>query len=568
MCGIAGIVGNVNDQELLNRMLQSQHHRGPDATGKFFDLPHVALGHNRLSIIDLSADANQPFFDFGNRFSIVFNGEIYNYIELRDELREQYNFGTNSDTEVLLAAYIVWGKACLSKLNGMFAFAVWDSEAQSFFAARDRFGVKPFHYAQHKNSFYFASEIKAMHAAGIDKKPDEKVWASYFTFGSYGNIDETFFENIKQLPGGHYLEYAGGKLTVTKWYFFEDEIKKQPKNMTYEAAKSHYLELLKDSIRLRFRADVNVGFNISGGLDSAVLLAMVNEISHNSANINAYTFYCNHPDYDEVQWVESMIANTNSQLRKVLLDVKEIPDFAEKIQFHEDEPFGGIPTLAYAKIFEQARQDNVLVLLDGQGMDEQWAGYDYYMQNNESIIQGVKEPPFKTNVLSGPFLAKAEKPVYPKLFEDDLLDKQYRDIFYTKIPRALRFNDRISMAFSTELREPFLDYRLVEFAFSLPLDFKIKDGINKWMVRDIASKYLPGDLVFAPKRALQTPQREWLANELHQYVLENIEVIKNSPLSNWFNETALDAEYQKYQSGNHESSFHIWQWVNFALSIK
>ena len=182
------------------------------------------------------------------------------------------------------------------------------------------------------------------------------------------------------------------------------------------------------------------------------------------------------------------------------------------MEFQQDEPYGGVPTLAYAKLFEQARKDEVLVLLDGQGMDEQWAGYDYYTQENDTTIQGVTDSPFKTNILSNDFFAKAEKPEYPKPFDDAILNKQYRDLFYTKIPRALRFNDRISMMFSTELREPFLDYRLVEFAFSLPLDFKIKEGVTKFMLREIASEYLADDLVFAPKRPLQTPQREWLAD--------------------------------------------------------
>ena len=206
-----------------------------------------------------------------------------------------------------------------------------------------------------------------------------------------------------------------------------------------------------------------------------------------------------------------MIAKTKNPLTKVLLEADAVPAFAQKMEWQQDEPYGGIPTLAYAKIFEQARKDKVLVLLDGQGMDEQWAGYDYYTQENEATIQGVTDSPFRINMLSDAFLAKAEKPVYPKPFDDAVLNKQYRDLFYTKIPRALRFNDRISMMFSTELREPFLDYRLVEFAFSLPLDFKIKDGVTKFMLREIASEYLADDLVFAPKRPLQTPQREWLA---------------------------------------------------------
>nr|WP_315199051.1 asparagine synthase (glutamine-hydrolyzing) [uncultured Flavobacterium sp.] len=577
MCGITGIIGDYKESH-LDLMLASQHHRGPDALGKYFDAGFVALGHNRLAIIDLSEQSNQPFEDNSGRFVLVFNGEIYNYIEIKAELQNQYDFKTESDTEVLLAAFIVYGKSCLEKLNGMFAFAIWDNQEKKLFVARDRFGVKPFYYSLLNNYFYFSSEIKALHAAGIKKKPNEKVWASYFAYGSYGNPNETFWSDIVQLPGGHFLEYENKKLTIKKWYWFEEQVAKQPKKLTFEQAKKHYVALLKDSVNLRFRADVPVGFNISGGLDSSVLLALVN-LQENDKNqklrnidlqsvINAYTFYTNNSDYDELPWVEKMIEKTNNPLSKVLLKVDEIPALAQKMSLQQDEPFGGIPTLAYAKIFEQARKDKVLVLLDGQGMDEQWAGYDYYRQNNEATIQGVQDSPYKIKMLSDTFLAKAEKPFYSKPFNDEVLNKQYRDLFYTKIPRALRFNDRISMAFSTELREPFLDYRLVEFAFSLPLDFKIRNGMSKFILREIASKYLADDLVFAPKRPLQTPQREWLATDLKEWVSQCFGVLERSVYSDWFNREALENELKKYFEGNIQSSFHIWQCISLYEMIK
>jgi asparagine synthase (glutamine-hydrolysing) len=582
MCGIAGILGNYNEYQ-LDAMLGSQHHRGPDATGKYFDDGLAALGHNRLAIIDLSAQSNQPFTDSSGRYVLVFNGEIYNYIEIKAELQNQYDFQTESDTEVLLAAFILYGTECLAKFNGMFSFAIWDNQNKKLFAARDRFGVKPFYYSQFNNSFYFSSEIKALQAAGIPKDPNEKVWASYFAYGSYGMPDETFWEGIKQLPGGHFLEYENHNLILQKWYFFEEEVAKQPKNLTFEKAKERYVALLKDSINLRFRADVPVGFNVSGGLDSSVLLALVNlqqngdgkwncntrlrqaqtdnAVEQQSA-INAYTFYTNNSDYDELPWVEAMISKTNNPLTKVLLEADAVPTLAQKMAWQQDEPFGGIPTLAYAKIFEQARKDKVLVLLDGQGMDEQWAGYDYYTQNNEATIQGVADSPFKTKMLSHSFFAKAEKPVYPSPFRDAILNKQYRDLFYTKIPRALRFNDRISMAFSTELREPFLDYRLVELAFSLPLDFKIRKEQTKWMLREIASEYLADDLAFAPKRPLQTPQREWLVEDLKEWVINCFEGIASSSCSNWFNIEELKKELNLYFDGSQQSSFHIWQCIS------
>lgn len=563
MCGIAGIIGNYKESQ-LDAMLAIQHHRGPDATGKYFDTACAALGHNRLAIIDLSAQSNQPFIDNSGRYVLVFNGEIYNYIEIKAALQNQYDFKTESDTEVLLAAFITYGTACLEKLNGMFAFAIWDNQEKKLFAARDRFGVKPFYFTVFENQFYFSSEIKTLFAAGVSKEPNEKIWASYFAYGSYGMPEETFWEGIHQLPGGHFLEYENKKVISKKWYYFEEEVAKQPKNLTFEQSKEHYLALLKDSIQLRFRADVPVGFNVSGGLDSSVLLALVNFQEDNS-KINAYTFYTNNSDYDELPWVEQMIAKTHNTLVKVLLKADEIPTLAQKMAWQQDEPFGGIPTLAYAKIFEQARKDKVLVLLDGQGMDEQWAGYDYYTQNNEATIQGVSDSPFKKNMLSDVFLAKAKKPTFLKPFDNEVLNKQYRDLFYSKIPRALRFNDRISMAFSTELREPFLDYRLVEFAFSLPLEFKIRNGQTKYMLREIASEYLADDLVFAPKRPLQTPQREWLADDLKEWVSQCFAAIKASDFSVWVDLDEMQKEFELYFMGNCQSSFHIWQVIGLCL---
>ena len=566
MCGIAGILGENAKSNIIDNMLMVQHHRGPDYKGKWLE-DGVALGHNRLSIIDLSNSANQPFSDNTKRYTIVFNGEIYNYIELRKKLKSSYKFQTSSDTEVLLAAFIFWGKDCLKHLNGMFSFAIYDNKSKSLFAARDRFGVKPFFYHKSNNSFYFSSEIKAIHAAGIKKKPNEEIWASYFAYGSYGMPDETFWEEIHQLPGGHYLELKNRTLSISKWYVFEEEVKKFDEKIPFNDVKEKYAALLKNSIELRFRADVSVGFNISGGLDSSTLLVFVNQME-GKENINAYTFYTGHKDYDELFWVKEMINTTQNPLNKVLLTVdhftKEI-DFLTHIQ---DEPCGGIPTIAYSKIFKEARKDDVIVLLDGQGMDEQWAGYDYYLKKNDQLIQGMKGSPFKKNVLSKEFLSKAKKPYYPTPFENELLNKQYRDLFYTKIPRALRFNDRVSMAYSTELREPFLDYRLVEYAFAQPYEYKIKNGIQKYLLRELVSEYLDDSITNSPKRPLQTPQREWLGNELSGYVESKIKNLKDSDFSSWFDINEMSNEWQKYKDGDNDSSFHIWQWISLSNLMK
>lgn len=567
MCGIAGIIGAGDYRKELQDMLATQEHRGPDFTGTYFDQGFAALGHNRLSIIDLSENGNQPFFDKSGRFAMIFNGEIYNYLELKEELKDSYDFKTSSDTEVLMAAFIQWGAKFLNRCNGMFSLVIWDLDEKVMFAARDRFGVKPFYYSKQTDKFCFSSEIKAIQSLGIGRNFNEKVWSNYFAYGSYGMPDETFYQDVNQLPGGHCMTLRNGQIQVRKWYDFEQAVKNVPVINNKEAVKEHYVSLLKDSIKLRFRADVNVGFNISGGLDSSALLAFVNAYEEQE-NIQAFTFYTGDERYDELPWVEEMISLTKNPLERVKLIPSEIAQFATKIAAHQDEPFGGIPTLAYAKLFESAKKMGITVLLDGQGMDEQWAGYDYYRKKTGATIQGVSNSPFRPNCLKEDFKSGDSKPVYPKPFNDEVLNLQYRDLFYTKIPRALRFNDRVSMAFSTELREPFLDYRMVEFAFSQPLEYKIKGDQSKYLLREIVSKHLSDNISYAPKRPLQTPQREWLGNELSTFVENNIEKLLDSKYANWFNKDEVKNEWNNYLAGDNDSSFHIWQWISLSMLIR
>jgi len=571
MCGIAGIIGAEAQEAKLDAMLRAQHHRGPDACEKAI-FTSAVLGHNRLSIIDLSSDANQPFCSQDNRYVLVFNGEIYNYLELKLELETNYDFKTVSDTEVLLAAYLKWGKRCLDMLNGMFSFAIWDTEKEVLFAARDRFGVKPFYYTQNENQLYFASEIKALHAAGIPKKMNEEVWANYFCYGSYGMPNETFYEGISQLPGGHTLSLENNEMTITRWYEFEVAIKNQSVLTSEVAVIKAYTALLEDSIKLRFRADVPVGINVSGGLDSSALLTFV-KLTQDASQCNAYSFYTGDARYDELPWVEKMLNFADCPLQKVKYTAADVRQDSRKMALQQDEPYGGVPTLAYGALFKKARKDGVIVLLDGQGMDEQWAGYDYYKsliseeKKEVTTIQGVHASPFRKNVLSKEFLTLASKPVYPTPFKSAVQNTQYRDLFYTKIPRALRFNDRVSMAASTELREPFLDYRLVEFAFAQKQEFKVKGDTQKYILRKIVDTYLSQDISFAPKRPLQTPQREWLAQDLKPMVKNIVNSLQNSSAKNWFDIPILEAEMECYFEGDQDSSFHIWQWINLGVLL-
>lgn len=572
MCGIAGIISRQGigqgELALMESMLQTQHHRGPDHSASTQLCTQVLFGHNRLSIIDLSEAANQPFYSEDQRYSIIYNGEIYNYVELKEELQAHYNFQTSSDTEVLLAAYIHWGAAALDRLIGMFALVIFDKEENTLFMARDRFGVKPFYYAFKDNGdLLFASEIKTLHAAGIPKKANPTVWAAYLTKGRYQYEDQTFWTGVHQLEAGHYasiyLSEFPNKIQATKWYHFVARIQalradQAYTNRTKEEHLQQYKALLEDSIRLRFRSDVPVGFNISGGLDSSTLLGAVHQLLPTNS-IEAFTFYCDDERYDELPWVQKLIAETNKSLNMVLLKVDNIPTLTEKVGYFQDEPYGGIPTIAYSQIFEAARKKGVIVLLDGQGMDEAWAGYDYYYKDSDSVVQGVKSSPLRVDVLTEEFKSEAKIEDYPKPFEEELLNKQYRDLFYTKIPRALRFNDRVSMIHSTELREPFLDHRVVEYAFALPASLKQQDGQVKWALRQLASEYLKSDLLLAPKRPLQTPQREWLTENLLEWVEQQVLSLKKHP---WFDPEALEQEWETFKQSDKDNTFFLWQWLS------
>jgi asparagine synthase (glutamine-hydrolysing) len=564
MCGIAGIVSlsrGIDERKItLHKMLKAQAHRGPDAQQDWHDTA-CSFGHNRLSIIDLSEEANQPMHSPCGRYVVVFNGEIYNYIEIKAALQNHFVFTTQSDTEVLLSAYIHWGKAFLDKLNGMFSIAIWDKKEQKLFIARDRFGVKPFYYYLDNTQLVFASEIKTIWAAGIPKNKNNKVWANYLSYGTYGLPHETFWEGVFQLPAAHYAEtslHTNPKIIPQKWYNFEDRIHIIPQ-IDSNTLKEQYSALLDDAIQLRFRADVPLGMNVSGGLDSSTLIALIHKNLPSKQKIEAFTFYCNNDNYDELPWVNDLLKDKPYHLNKVLLEVHSIPQLIEETSFYQDEPFGGFPTLAYSLLFKRAREKGIKVLLDGQGMDEAWAGYDYYHNNSNSLIQGTSSSPVRPEALDADFNLLAHKEIFPTPFSSKLQNLQYRDIFYTKIPRALRFNDRISMQYGTELREPFLDYRLVELAFAQPDSVKFNSGNTKWMLRQISQKLLGNNLALAPKRALQTPQREWIAKELNSYFSEKINQFSKL---DFVNESKVNQIWDEYNKGNQDNSFYIWQWIN------
>lgn len=566
MCGIAAVVGRRNAAQVVERSVARILHRGPDAHAVWSDAEHgVALGHARLRIIDLSEAAAQPMASADGRFVLAFNGEIYNYLELRRELGD-YPFRSQSDTEVVLAAWARWGVACLDRFLGMFAFVLWDAHERRLTAVRDRFGVKPlFHAPLPDGGVAFASEVKALHAAGVPDEPDAVAWASFLANGITDLAPRTFWSGVSALPAGSLLEWTERGTEIRRWYDLADRTATLD-DRDVETVKAEYRALLEDSVRLRFRSDVPVGINLSGGLDSSILLGLVHRVQGADSDVKVFSFSTGDAAYDELPWVQGMLERTRHPLVECRLTADEVPALAARITDAQDEPFGGLPTLAYARVFERARAEGVLVLLDGQGMDEQWAGYDYYRTTTATtpVVQGSRDPATRKDCLAPAFAAQAESLPSVSRYGDRLRDLQLRDATQTKLPRALRYNDRVSMASSTELREPFLDHRLFELALRQPADRKIRGETGKWLLREIATELLPEQVRLAPKRALQTPQREWLRGPLRAWADENIERAFTA-FADWFDVRVARSAWAAYQEGRGDNSYWVWQWLSLGL---
>jgi len=572
MCGIAAVMGPSWDIAELQKMIEVQRHRGPDAAGLYCGWDsRIGLGHDRLSIIDLSQDGTQPMSNSRKDLRIVFNGEIYNYRELRAELTD-YSFRTRTDTEVILAAYERWGQGCLDHLIGMFAFVLWDERERYLLVARDRFGVKPlFYYRKTDGTIYIASEIQALLAVGLKTRPNPEAWATYLAYGLYDHEQWTFWTNVFSLPPGHKLIFRENEMNISCWYDLAEHTGPDLDQRSEQEVSDEYLALLRQSMRLRFRADVPVGLALSGGLDSSIALHLVDAIG-GKGNTTVFTYITGDPNYDELPWVKQMVAVSAHPLVIVRLRPEEVPDLAEVVQRHQSEPFGGLPTLAYAQLFEEARRRGVIVLCDGQGLDEQWGGYEYYGNPEQKLVlgpvQASKNNACRQECLAPDFRALARSFTPPKPFNDGLRNRQYLDTRYVKIPRALRFNDRVSARSGTELREPFMDHRLFEIALRQPADRKIRDGTHKWLLRQMARKLLPDSISEAPKRPVQTPQREWLRGPLRNWTLDCVETALSHYDGVWLEGDRVREVCREYLDGGADNSFFLWQWINLGLMVR
>lgn len=617
MCGIAGIVGPGASGSRARAMARVQAHRGPDDEG-VWTAPGVALGHRRLSIIDLSSHGHEPMASADGRHVLTFNGEVYNYLELRSELAD-YPYRSRTDTEVILAAYARWGEACVDRFVGMFAFALWDTDRGVLFCARDRLGIKPFHYAGYGGDFVFASEVKGILAAGVPSRPDELTWAAYLAHGVYDHGEATFFQGVKALPGGSTLTVRMGDdgafgvaavdATSLRPQAFWDlgALTRDVADLSDREAEEGFLERFDDAVRLRLRSDVPLGVNLSGGLDSASLVLTVDAVSDEAGALQTFTAAYGDPRYDETDFA-GRVPRRREWLRHVQrLAPTDVWPLAVRAAWHQEAPYGGVGTLGYHNLHALARERGVTVLLEGQGVDEMLAGYRYFRPHHhldllelgrgaalrselraEAALEGgawrdgVARMRRALDRDAGPvyqdgssFLAPdtlssgvAERasayPAFPEPYADRLRNALYRDLRHTKLPRVLRMNDRVSMAFGRELREPYLDHRLVEWAFRLPADQRIRMGRSKELLRRAMAGRLPDDVRMPAKRAVVTPQREWLRGPL----APGVEALLGS--GRFAARGLFDAErclelFRRFRAGEGSNAFFVWQWVGTEL---
>ena len=565
MCGIAGILQidpNSYNKENVKRMTDVLSHRGPDGEGFWQNNSNnVLFGHRRLSILDLSDAAAQPFH-YMDRYTVLHNGEIYNYIELREELKGKgYQFRTQTDTEVLVAAYDCWKEDCLEQFDGMFAFVIWDEKEKEFFAARDRFGEKPFYYIDDpgNKTFLFASEIKAFWSISLGKEFNKKMLFNFLTIGYTDNPtqpDETFYDDIKKLPAASFLKIRmRSDILIEIEKYWDIDVEEQEDNISDDEAITRFNELFKTSIKRRLRSDVPLGTSLSGGLDSSSIAATITKFQ--ISNFKFQTFSAIFPGFEknEENYIDEVANHFSLRSFKTVVSDKEIPDLFEKIVQQQDEPFGSAGTLPQYKVFELAKQNNVKVLLDGQGADEILAGYHKYYQwywqelfRQRKLISsgelekakeiGINEkfgvrniiasllPDFASVFLERQYLLHALK---QEDLSKDFVHLQSKEAYYTTpaiftlngvlyfntcmhgLEELLRYADRNSMAHGREVRLPFLSHELVEFLFSLPSHFKIRNGWTKWTLRKAMEKTLPSAITWRPNKiGLEPPQRSWM----------------------------------------------------------
>ena len=549
MCGISGIINkNISkvDRKEIQKINDLIAHRGPDSEGFYFE-KNFAFGHRRLSILDLSIDGHQPMH-YLDKYTITYNGEVYNYLEIREELiKDGYKFISNTDTEVILASYDKWGENCVNRFNGMWAFAIYDKEKEIIFCSRDRFGVKPFYYTQVENKFIFGSEIKQLLEFYEKRFVNKKILMDFLIIGYENHTNETFFENIFKLQESHNLIYDLRKNTfqIKRYY----DIKKYEINLDEDKSISIYKSKLNDSIALRLRSDVKVGTCLSGGLDSSSIAAIASNMYRKNLNEKFIAIHAksSENDSDESFFAKEVATSCNLDLKIVEPTKDEFVNSINDVIYTQEEPFGGPSIFMQYFVMKKAKEIGCTVLLDGQGGDETLVGYERYYPSYlmslgffnliKEFFNSSKNSKLSKKQLFAYFVyfTKAKirikrlqvknsfiKAKYFNLASFDILEKnsknylnlfklQHQEIFYTQMPHLLRYEDRNSMRHSIETRLPFIDFRVVETVLSINNKYKIKDGWTKYILRRTIDKILPNSIVWRKNKfGFEAPTKCWI----------------------------------------------------------
>lgn len=595
MCGISGIISKRNtpiEPALIECITDLIIHRGPDGKGYYFG-PNFAFGHRRLAIIDLSEHGRQPMA-FQNRYWITYNGEVYNYIEIRADLEKLgYSFRSNTDTEVILAAYAHWGSSCLSRFNGMWAFAIYDLLKQNILFARDRFGIKPLYYIDTPNQFAFGSEIKQLLALQSSVRADRKIVIEALLTSIDNHTADTYFNGVKSFPQSHYGYYDLRTHALKLHRYYELKIDTSLRTLPVKDAVSHLYELFTDAVRIRLRSDVRVGTCLSGGLDSSAISSIACQLYHNDANERFIGIHAKSIDAetDESHYANMVARHLCIDLHTVEPSTEDFLSTIDELVYTQEEPFGSPSMFMGWHVFEKAKLLGCKVMLNGQGGDEILLGYERYFAaflRSVSLIRffqeayaqsrhsrlGIKDVLLYNMYFTNPslrilrlkwrsILHKKFKAIHD--FEAILKssqsfrkieDMQIHEISTLQLPHLLRYEDRNSMRHSIETRLPFLDYRLVEFCISIPPDYKIRDGWTKYALRKAVENVLPKQIIWRKdKLGFVAPERTWIGNARAKMKNE----ISNSNILREI------TDYKRLEE-TYERQSLIQQWNYFALA--
>ncbi|MCE3227839.1 MAG: asnB [Bacteroidetes bacterium] len=607
MCGIAGIILKQNNsfdlKETVTAMSQAIAHRGPDGEGFIFasesevvpynrenisfkrkDLAYIptqnfqlstnnfqlAFAHRRLSIIDLSESGYQPMCTPDKKLWITFNGEIYNYIELKKELQTSgHNFVSESDTEVILQAYRAWGFDCVKRFNGMWSFCIYDLNKQICFASRDRLGVKPFYYINRNDVFAFASEQKAFVKSGLLKaKYNQRAVHSYLVNGLLETETNNFFEGVEELSPGHNLIYSLQSKELKTETYYRIGIDQRHESLSDKQLIEEIEKRLYNAVKLRLRSDVEVGACLSGGIDSSAIVGLMYKILERSNY--CFTSVFRNETMNEEKFADIVAKNTKAKHVKIEPTFEGFIKELDALVYSQDVPIWDTSTYAQFKVMELAKQNNIKVVIDGQGADELFAGYHhhYVAKWNNLFLQGqniemIRDIKASKKTIDGPFVFFAKEKIKQKrnvntsvlqhFFKDDFLgsnevynsatyfdsvnEQLIHDIETTRLKTFLKCEDRCGMWHSVESRTPFSDdVELIDFMFSFNGNRKIKDGISKYLLREAAKNVLPNEIYSRyDKKGFETPMKKWVT-ELKTQMTDEIKAAN----FDFLNTTSLD----------------------------